>query len=188
MSSITKLSDDLAMALKAMSVRIVAPIPVVVSLVSKSRAERMTVYLREMLAAGEFRDSKASLPCVIGKDVEGKPVVSDLARMPHLLVGGTTGSGKSVGVNGMLMSMLFTLSPDQLRLLLIDPKMLEFEMYGDIPHLLHPVVTDPKIAAQALDWACREMDDRYRLLAKWGTRNIINYNVKFMITPMRKNI
>lgn len=178
-SSITKLSDDLAMALKAMSVRIVAPIPGrgVVGIEIPS-AERMTIYLREMLASGEFRETKAGLPCVIGKDVVGKPVVSDLARMPHLLVGGTTGSGKSVGVNGMLMSMLFTLSPDELRLLLIDPKMLEFEMYGDIPHLLHPVVTDPKIAAQALEWACREMDDRYRLLAKWGTRNIVNYNEK----------
>ena len=178
-SKIAGLSDDLAMALKAIRVRIVAPIPGRGVLgIEIPSARRLTIYLREVLASPEFRDSEAILPCVLGKDVEGKPVVADLSKMPHLLVGGTTGSGKSVGVNGMLMSMLFTRSPDELRLLLIDPKMLEFELYGDIPHLLHPVVTDPKIAAQALSWACREMDQRYELLARWGTRNILSYNKK----------
>ena len=178
-SKIAGLSDDLAMALKALRVRIVAPIPgrgvVGIEIPSK---RRLTVYLREVLANPEFRDTKAALPCILGKDVEGKPVITDLARMPHLLIGGTTGSGKSVGVNGMLMSLLFTRSPDELRLLLVDPKMLEFEMYNDIPHLLHPVVTDAKVATQALAWACREMDERYTLLARWGTRNIVNYNKK----------
>jgi len=178
-SRISGLSDDLAMALKALRVRIVAPIPgrgvVGIEIPSK---RRMTVHLRDVLASSEFRDTKAILPCVLGKDVEGRPVVADLARMPHLLIGGTTGSGKSVGVNGMLMSMLFTRAPDELRMLLVDPKMLEFELYADIPHLLHPVVTDPKIATQALAWACREMDDRYTLLARWGTRNIVSYNKK----------
>ena len=178
-SRISGLSDDLAMALRAMRVRIVAPIPgrgvVGIEIPSK---RRLTVYLREVLASDEFRTTKAALPCVLGKDVEGRPVVADLARMPHLLIGGTTGSGKSVGVNGMLMSMVFTRSPEELRLLLVDPKMLEFEMYSDIPHLLHPVVTEAKVAAQALAWACREMDDRYALLARWGTRNIVSYNKK----------
>jgi len=178
-SKISGLSDDLAMALKALRVRIVAPIPgrgvVGIEIPSK---RRLTVFLREVLASDAFRNTKAALPCVLGKDVEGRPVVTDLARMPHLLIGGTTGSGKSVGVNGMLMSMLYTLSPDELRMLLIDPKMLEFEMYSDIPHLLHPVVTEAKLAAQALAWACREMDERYALLARWGTRNIVSYNKK----------
>lgn len=178
-SKIAGLSDDLAMALKALRVRIVAPIPgrgvVGIEIPSK---RRLTVYLREVLANKEFRENDAALPCILGKDVEGKPVITDLARMPHLLIGGTTGSGKSVGVNGMLMSLLFTKSPDELRLMLVDPKMLEFELYNDIPHLLHPVVTDAKIATQALAWACREMDERYTLLARWGTRNIVNYNDK----------
>jgi S-DNA-T family DNA segregation ATPase FtsK/SpoIIIE len=113
---------------------------------------------------------------VLGKDVEGAPIVADLAKMPHLLVGGTTGSGKSVGVNGMLMSLLFRRSPEELRLLLVDPKKLEFKPYEGIPHLLHPVVVDPKKAAAALAWACREMDERYELLARWDTRNIEGYN------------
>lgn len=178
-SKISGLSDDLKMALKALSVRIVAPIPgrgvVGIEIPSK---RRMTVHLRDVLASDEFRGDESILPCVLGKDVEGRPVIADLARMPHLLIGGTTGSGKSVGVNGMLMSLLFTRSPAELRLLLVDPKMLEFELYGDIPHLLHPVVIDPKIATQALAWACREMDERYALLARWGTRNILSYNKK----------
>ncbi|MFK7929567.1 MAG: DNA translocase FtsK [Myxococcota bacterium] len=178
-SRIAGLSDDLAMALKALRVRIVAPIPgqgvVGIEIPSK---RRMTVFLREVLASDAFRNDDAALPCVLGKDVEGRPVTADLAKMPHLLIGGTTGSGKSVGVNGMLMSMLFTKSPDELRLLLVDPKMLEFELYNDIPHLLHPVVTDAKVATQALAWTCREMDERYELLARWGTRNIVSYNKK----------
>jgi len=112
----------------------------------------------------------------LGKSVEGRPVIGDLARMPHLLVGGTTGSGKSVGINAMLMTLLFARTPDELKLIMIDPKMLEFELYQDIPHLLHPVVTEPKLASAALKWACTEMDERYRLLARWKTRNIVNYN------------
>jgi hypothetical protein len=176
---IQSLQDDLAMALKALSVRVVAPIPgkgvVGIEIPSK---HRMTIYLREVLACDAFRHHKGSLPVVLGKDVENVPMVEDLAKMPHLLVGGTTGSGKSVGVNAMLMSLLFTKTPDELRLLLVDPKKLEFEAYGDTPHLLHPVVTDPKGAAAALAWACREMDRRYELLARWKTRGISNYNRK----------
>ncbi|HMV67809.1 MAG TPA: DNA translocase FtsK, partial [Myxococcota bacterium] len=176
---IAVLQDDLAMALCATSVRVVAPIPgkgvVGIEIPSKNR---MTIYLRELLASDEFRAFPGALPVILGKDVEGRPLVADLAKMPHLLVGGTTGSGKSVGVNGMLMSLLFTRTPEELRLLLVDPKKLEFEAYADVPHLLHPVVTDAKAAAAALAWACKEMDRRYELLARWGTRNISNFNRK----------
>jgi DNA segregation ATPase FtsK/SpoIIIE-like protein len=175
---VSSLADDLAMGLCATSVRIVAPIPGkgVVGIEIPS-AHRMTIYLRELLAADEFRnDRDMILPTVLGKDVEGAPVVTDLVKMPHLLVGGTTGAGKSVGVNGMLMSLLYRKTPDELRLLLIDPKKLEFKLYENIPHLLHPVVTEPKQAAAALAWACREMDARYELLARFDTRNIEGFN------------
>ena len=176
---VNNLADDLAMGLCALSVRIVAPIPgkgcVGIEIPSP---KRLNIYLRELMASDAFRKADMHLPVVLGKDVEGGPVVADLAKMPHLLVGGTTGAGKSVGVNGMLMSLLFTKSPDELRLLLVDPKKLEFKMYEEIPHLLHPVVTEPKKAAAALAWACREMDERYELLAHWDTRNIDGYNKK----------
>lgn len=176
---ITGLADDLAMALKAMSVRVVAPIPGkgVVGIEIPSR-HRLTMYLRELLASDTFRNGQDELPCILGKDVEGKPVIEDLAKMPHLLIGGTTGSGKSVGVNGMLMSLLYRRTPEELRLLLVDPKKLEFEAYSDVPHLLHPVVTDARSAAAALEWACREMDRRYDLLSAWKTRSIKSYNAK----------
>jgi hypothetical protein len=178
-SKIAGFADDLAMALHSMSVRIVAPIPGkgVVGIEIPSRS-RLTIFFRDVLASDEFRDTDATLPVVLGKDVAGVPVVADLAAMPHVLVGGTTGSGKSVGVNGMLISLLFKLPPDELKLLLIDPKMLEFGLYDDIPHLIHPVVTEPKGAAHALSWACVEMDRRYGLMKKWKTRNLANYNAK----------
>ena len=185
---VANLQDDLAMGLRALSVRIVAPIPGkgVVGIEIPSD-KRLTIYLREMLASNAFRDSDMRLPVVLGKDVEGAPVVADLAKMPHLLVGGTTGSGKSVGVNGMLMSLLFRKTPEELRLLLVDPKKLEFKMYDHIPHLLHPVVTEPKLAAAALAWACREMDSRYELLARWDVRNISGYNDKVTSTGKKWN-
>ncbi|MBT3222810.1 MAG: DNA translocase FtsK, partial [Proteobacteria bacterium] len=172
------LADDLAMALKVDSVRI-APIPAkgVVGIEIPS-ASRLTIYLRELMSSAEFQDAKMHLPCIIGKDVEGGAVIDDLTKMTHLLIGGTTGSGKSVGVNGILMSLLYKCSPDQLRLLLVDPKQLEFKLYDGIPHLLHPVVTDPKAAAIALNWACREMERRYTIMARWGTRNIVEHNEK----------
>jgi DNA segregation ATPase FtsK/SpoIIIE-like protein len=176
---IASLADDLAMALCAVSVRVVAPIPGkgVVGIEIPS-PQRMNIYLRELLASPEFREAGMALPCILGKDVEGRPMVADLTKMPHLLVGGTTGSGKSVGVNGMLLSLVFTRTPDELRMLLIDPKKLEFKMYEDIPHLLHPVVTEPKQASAALAWACREMDERYEILARWDVRNIDGFNQK----------
>lgn len=179
LSKIASLEDDIAMALRALRVRIVAPIPgkgVVGFEVPNKR--RLTVWMRDILASESFRTKKRHLPIALGKNVEGKVEISDLAKCPHLLIAGTTGSGKSVGVNAMLMSMLYTRTPDELRLILIDPKMLEFELYQEIPHLLHPVVTDPTLANAALKWACDEMDARYRLLARWGTRGVASYNEK----------
>ncbi len=176
-SKIAGLSDDIAMALKALRVRIVAPIPgkgvVGIEIPNQSR---QTVWIRDILAGENFRSNKMQLPMALGKSVEGKPSIVDLAKMPHLLVGGTTGSGKSVGINSMLVTMLFSRSPEELKFIMIDPKMLEFELYQDIPHLLHPVVTEPRLASAALKWVCEEMDNRYRVLARWKTRNIINYN------------
>lgn len=178
-SKIENLENDIAMALRAQSVRVVAPIPGrgVVG-VEVPNDVRQTVWARDVFASNEFRDARHTLPLVLGKDTEGRPYVADLARMPHLLVGGTTGAGKSVGINAMLVSMLLTRGPDELRMILVDPKQLEFELYKDIPHLLHPVVTDPKLASKVLDWACVEMDRRYGLLADWKVRNIESYNNK----------
>lgn len=176
---IANLSDDIAMALKALRVRIVAPIPgkgvVGIEIPNK---RRQTVWIRDILASGEYRSSRAALPLALGRTVEGRPRIADLARMPHLLIGGATGAGKSVGVNAMLLSLLLSRTPEELRLILIDPKMLEFELYADIPHLLHPVVTDPRLASAALKWACAEMDERYRLLSRWKVRSIAAYNRK----------
>ena len=159
--------------------RIVAPIPgkgaVGIEIPSKSRE---IIYLKEILTSKTFRNPKLRLPLAIGKAIDASPVCSDWAKMPHVLVAGTTGSGKSVCVNSFILSLLFSKTPDELRMILVDPKMLEFEMYRDIPHLLHPVVTDPKLASAALKWACTEMDDRYRTLSRWKVRNIANYNTK----------
>jgi DNA segregation ATPase FtsK/SpoIIIE-like protein len=176
-SKIASLQDDIAMAMKALRVRIVAPIPGkgVVG-IEIPAAERQTVWIRDVLASDVFRKGNQALPLVLGKSVEGKPVVADLTKMPHLLVAGTTGSGKSVGINAMLTSMLYTRSPEELRLIMVDPKILEFDPYKDIPHLLHPVVTEAKLANAALKWAVEEMERRYRLLARWGTRNIKAFN------------
>ena len=176
-SKIASLQDDIAMAMKALRVRIVAPIPGkgVVG-IEIPASERQTVWIRDVLASDEFRRGTQALPLVLGKSVEGKPVVADLAKMPHLLVGGATGSGKSVGINAMLTSLLYIRTPEELRLIMVDPKILEFDPYKDIPHLLHPVVTEAKLANAALKWAVEEMERRYRLLARWGTRNIKGYN------------
>jgi hypothetical protein len=178
-SKIAGLQDDIAMALKALRVRIIAPIPTtdVVGIEIPS-STRQIVWIRDMLASSTFRDGGMALPMALGKTVDGRPRIADLATMPHLLVGGTTGSGKSVGVNSMLLSLLYTRTPEELRMILVDPKMLEFEMYREIPHLLHPVVTEPKLASAVLKWACVEMDDRYRQLTRWKVRNIENYNIK----------
>jgi S-DNA-T family DNA segregation ATPase FtsK/SpoIIIE len=176
---IVNLTDDLALALEALRVRIVAPIPgkaaVGIEVPNKAREK---VFLKEILADDLFRKSKARLPLALGKDIEGGPAVVDLARMPHLLVAGTTGSGKSVAVNAFITSLLYNCSPDDVRMIMVDPKMLELSIYEGVPHLLLPVVTDPKKANLALRWAVDEMERRYDLLAQAGVRDIATYNDK----------
>ena len=174
---IVGVADDLAMALSAVSIRILAPIPgesVVGIEVPNTRRE--TVYLREILEAPVYADSDSSLSLALGKDISGAPFATDLSRMPHLLVAGATGTGKSVSLNSMILSILYKATPDDVRFIMIDPKMLELTPYEGLPHLLTPVVTDPKEARAALFWAVEEMDRRYRLMRDKGARNIDNYN------------
>lgn len=178
-SKILNLQDDLAMALSAETIRIQAPIPgkdVVGIEIPNESVE--TIYLREILDDKLFQDSSSPLTIALGKDIVGKPFVTDLKKLPHLLIAGTTGSGKSVGINAMILSLLYKNSPDQLRLLMIDPKMLEFSIYNDIPHLLTPVITKPKQAIAALNNMVAEMERRYELMAESRTKNIKNYNEK----------
>ena len=146
--------------------------------IPNSLSERMAVYLREIIGSEDYEKSKSALSLALGKDIAGKPVVVDLAKMPHLLVGGTTGSGKSVAINTMILSLLFKSDPDHLRLVLIDPKTVEFSLYQDIPHLLCPVVTDMNKASNALAWLVAEMDRRYNLMSKLGVRSFDSFNDK----------
>ena len=178
-SRIAGLADDLTMALQALSIRIVAPIPGkgVVGIEIPNR-NRETVFLREIFNCEEFHKHKMKLPMALGKDIAGLPVVTDLARAPHLLVAGATGSGKSVSINTIILSLLYTATPKDVRIIMVDPKMLELSIYEGIPHLLLPVVTNPKKAALALKWAVREMERRYRLMSDKGVRNIDSYNRK----------
>ena len=179
LSRISGMSDDLSMALSAQSVRILAPIPgkSVVGIEIPSD-KRETVFLREFLQHPDFNGPKHSIPVIMGKDIGGQTYLSDLARMPHLLAAGQTGSGKSVFMNGLICSLLYRFTPDEMRMILVDPKFIEFRAYQDIPHLLLPVVDDPKHAATALKWAVREMDRRYRILAMMGARNLATFNQK----------
>ncbi|EKN4181738.1 DNA translocase FtsK 4TM domain-containing protein [Yersinia ruckeri] len=176
-SRISNLSRDLARSLSAIAVRVVEVIPgkpyVGLELPNK---HRQTVYLREVLDCAKFRDNPSPLAIVLGKDISGQPVVADLAKMPHLLVAGTTGSGKSVGVNAMIISILYKATPDEVRFIMIDPKMLELSVYEGIPHLLTEVVTDMKDAANALRWCVGEMERRYKLMSALGVRNLAGYN------------
>ncbi|MDA0617485.1 MAG: DNA translocase FtsK 4TM domain-containing protein [Proteobacteria bacterium] len=175
-SRVIGLADDIARSLKASSARI-SIIPNKSSLaIEIPNYEREIVYLRELLEAEGFHDSKHTLPLCLGKDISGKSIVVDLAKMPHLLVAGTTGSGKSIGINSMIMSILYKLSPDECKLIMIDPKMLELSVYEGIPHLMTPVVTDPEKAALTLQWVTKEMENRYKAMSKIGVRNIFNYN------------
>ena len=176
---IVQLENDLAMALEAQSVRIVAPIPgkAVVGIEIPNK-KRETVYLKEILEDEGFRKAGGKLQICLGKDTKGAPVSVNLAKMPHLLVAGTTGSGKSVAVNGMITSILYSATPEEVRMIMVDPKMLELSIYEGIPHLLLPVVTDPKKASLALRWAVDEMERRYELLSKSGVRDISSYNAK----------
>lgn len=178
-SKILGLQDDLAMALRAQTIRIQAPIPgkdVVGIEIPNKTVE--TIYLREMLESKLFQEASSPLTLILGKDIVGKPFITDLKKLPHLLIAGTTGSGKSVGINSMILSLLYKNSPDQLKLVMIDPKMLEFSIYNDIPHLLTPVITKPKEAITALNNMVYEMERRYKLMSETRTKNIENYNEK----------
>ncbi len=178
-NKIVGLADDLALALEALRVRIVAPIPGKAAVgIEVPNKERETVYFKEILADDTYRQSKVKLPLAMGKDIEGAPVVVDLAKMPHLLVAGTTGSGKSVSVNSMITSLLYNSTPEEVRMIMVNPKMLELSIYEGIPHLLLPVVTDPKKANLALRWAVNEMERRYQLLSEMRVRDIATYNKK----------
>jgi S-DNA-T family DNA segregation ATPase FtsK/SpoIIIE len=178
-SKIAGLNDDLAMALRAVKVRIVAPIPGKGAVgIEIPSAHRELVYFRDILASKAFRSQRARLPLALGKAIDGSTVCADMAKMPHILVAGTTGSGKSVCVNTVLLSLLFSKTPAEVRFILVDPKMLEFSIYDGIPHLLVPVVTSAKKAAVALNWAVREMERRYQVLSAMGVRNIAGYNAR----------
>ena len=178
-SQINNLAKDLARVLSVQSVRVVDVIPgkAVVG-IEIPNEQREIVSFSDVLASDEFQSASSPLSIALGKDIAGKPVVADIGKMPHLLVAGTTGSGKSVGVNSMILSLLYKSTPEQVRMIMIDPKMLELSIYDDIPHLLTPVVTDMSEAANALRWCVFEMDRRYQLMAKLGVRNIAGYNVK----------
>ena len=176
-NKITSLADDLALGLKAASVRIVAPIPGKSAVgIEVANDEREIVYLREILASDIFRKARSKLTLALGKNISGKPVVADLAKMPHLLIAGATGTGKSVCLHSMLVSLLYKSLPTEVRFLLIDPKRIELSVYEGIPHLLHPVVLEPKMATQALKWAVSEMERRYKLLEQARARNLESYN------------
>jgi S-DNA-T family DNA segregation ATPase FtsK/SpoIIIE len=177
-SRVIGLADDIARSMSAVSVRVaVVPGRNVIG-IELPNAKSETVYLRELLASDAYERSSAKLSIVLGKDIGGAPIVADLAKMPHLLIAGTTGSGKSVGINTMILSVLYRMPPDQCKFIMIDPKMLELSIYDGIPHLLAPVVTDPKKAVVALKWTVREMENRYRAMSKLGVRNIEGYNAR----------
>jgi len=178
-SKVTGLSDDLALALKALAIRIVAPVPgKAVIGIEIPNPKRQVVALREILADAAYQKPASRLTIALGKDIMGTPVVTDLGKMPHLLMAGATGSGKSVGLNAMILSILFKATPEEVRFLLIDPKRIELSTYEGIPHLLHPVVVNPKEATTALHWVVAEMEKRYALLSELGVRHIEGYNQK----------
>lgn len=179
-SRVVSLVDDLCLALKAESIRIdrMPGKPHVGIEVPNQRRE--TIFLREVIESRAFRESGSKLTIALGKTIDGLNYVADLAKMPHLLIAGTTGAGKSVGVNALIVSILYRARPDEVKFILIDPKRLELGLYADIPHLATPIITDPKVAARALKWAVREMEQRYKDLAGWGVRNIDGYNTEIM--------
>ncbi|MEA2994557.1 MAG: segregation ATPase FtsK/SpoIIIE, family, partial [Alphaproteobacteria bacterium] len=177
-SRVIGLADDIARSMSALSARVAVVSGRNAIGIELPNDKREKVYFREMLSSDEYTDTQAKLPLCLGKTIGGEPVVVDLARMPHLLIAGTTGSGKSVAINTMILSLLYRLKPEQCRLIMVDPKMLELSVYDGIPHLLTPVVTDPKKAVVALKWAVREMEERYKKMSKLGVRNIDGYNVR----------
>jgi S-DNA-T family DNA segregation ATPase FtsK/SpoIIIE len=177
-SRVIGLADDIARSMSALSARVAVVSGRNAIGIELPNPHREKVFFRELLATKDYKDTQAKLPLCLGKTIGGEPVIADLARMPHLLIAGTTGSGKSVAINTMILSLLYRLRPDQCRLIMVDPKMLELSVYDGIPHLLTPVVTDPKKAVVALKWAVREMEERYKKMSKLGVRNIDGYNTR----------
>ena len=177
-SRVIGLADDIARSMSALSARVAVVAGRNAIGIELPNPTREKVYLREQLASDDYADTSAKLPLCLGKTIGGEPVIVDLARMPHLLIAGTTGSGKSVAINTMILSLLYRLQPEHCRLIMVDPKMLELSVYDGIPHLLTPVVTDPKKAVVALKWAVREMEERYKKMSKLGVRNIDGYNAR----------
>lgn len=177
-SRVIALADDVAREMRAVSVRMALVPGSNVIGIEMPNQNRETVYIREMIEDDEFKNHKGALPIVLGKNIGGKPIFADLAKMPHLLVAGTTGSGKSVGINTMILSLLYRFTPEQCRLIMVDPKMVELSVYNGIPHLLTPVVTEPSKSLMALKWAVHEMEDRYRSMSQLGVRNIEGFNAK----------
>ena len=187
-SRVIALADDIARSMSAVSAR-VAVVPGRNAIgIELPNAKREMVFLRELLETADYENASSRLTLALGKNIGGEPVVSDLARMPHLLIAGTTGSGKSVGINTMILSLLYRLSPEQCKLIMIDPKMLELSVYDGIPHLLAPVVTEPKKAVVALKWVVKEMEDRYRKMSKVGVRNIDGYNTRVVDAAERGEV
>jgi DNA segregation ATPase FtsK/SpoIIIE, S-DNA-T family len=184
-SRVISLADDIARSMSAVSARVAVVQGRNAIGIELPNHKRETVFLRELLASQDFETSKQKLALCLGKTIGGEPVIADLARMPHLLVAGTTGSGKSVAINTMILSLVYRLSPAECRLIMVDPKMLELSVYDGIPHLLTPVVTDPKKAVVALKWAVREMEDRYRKMSKLGVRNIDGFNARVVEAKAR---
>lgn len=181
---ITSLSDNIALAMKAQSVRIVAPVPGKGTIgFEVPNSSSSLVYLKDVLDSKEYREPKSKLKLALGKDITGAPVIADLASMPHLLIAGATGSGKTVCVNSIITTILYNATPDEVKFIMIDPKRVELAVFNDLPHLLSPVVTDAKKVASTLDWVVSEMDSRYELFAKSGVRNITLYNEKFGREP-----
>ncbi len=184
-SRVVGLADDVARSMSAISVR-VAVVPGSTTIgIELPNSKRQTVYLQELMGSADYEKDKGKLPIILGKDIGGLPSIVDLAQMPHLLIAGTTGSGKSVAVNAMILSLLYRFTPDECKFIMIDPKMLELSVYDSIPHLLAPVVTEPKKAVVALNWTVREMEDRYRAMSRLGVRNIDGYNAR--MEEARKN-
>jgi len=178
-NKITALSDDIALAMKAQSVRIVAPVPGKGTVgIEVPNTESSIVYLKDILESKEFKQSKSKIKLGLGKSISGRSVIADLTDMPHLLIAGTTGSGKTVCMNCLIMSLLFNASPDELKFLMIDPKMVELAAFNGLPHLISPVVTEPKKVSSALNWVVGEMENRYKIFAEAGVRNITMYNEK----------
>ena len=178
-NKIVTLTDDLALAMRAISIRIVAPIPgKAVIGIEVPNTNRQVVRFKEVIASSAFEKSKSKLSLCLGKDIVGNPVVAELEKMPHLLIAGATGTGKSVALNAMICSLLYKSKPDEVKIIMVDPKRIELSSYDGIPHLITPVVTNPKKATNALFWAVREMERRYELLSEIGARNIKQYNNK----------